>query len=83
MKDCYKDLIDTFLNLSKPLFDRNSRIIDKCTDSIDSDITIFEYIPVSATTNYYWRGDGLKTNCWPGDLSATIPWAWNIAFYLL
>ena len=53
MKDCYKDLVDTFLNLDEPLFDINSRYIDKCTDSIDSDITIIEYIPVAATTDYY------------------------------
>ena len=37
-KDCYKDIIDTLLNLEDPFFDINSRLIDLCTDSIDTDV---------------------------------------------
>ena len=83
LKDCYKDLLDTIFNLDKAFLDPNARWIDKCTDSIDTDITLIEYIPVTATKDYYWFGDGLVTNCWPGDLSATIPWAWNILAFVI
>ena len=86
MKDCYKDLVDTLLNFGDPLFNENARLIDKCTDSVDSDITIIEYIPVATTSDFYFYGDDSRdtaTSCWPGDQSTVIPWAWNLAAYIL
>ena len=74
-KDCYKDLIDTFLDVRSTLFSENSRLIDKCTDSIDSDITILEYKPITTEQDFYMYGDGKKTSCFPGYIRSYIPLA--------
>ena len=67
-KNCYKDILYTLTNFDNWL-GTSAKIIDKCEDSSDEDITLYEFIPISAYSETYLYGDGGKSNCWPGELT--------------
>ena len=47
-------------------------------------MTIYEYIPVATTSQWYMFGDGSKTACYPGDVSSYIPLTlWNVMLGVL
>ena len=48
-KDCYKDFIETFTDLSN-WTDDNAKLIELCSDSADQDITLYEYSPYTTYT---------------------------------
>lgn len=66
-KDCYKVLIQSLTDYSN-WTGKYAKLLDKCSDSDDEDITVYTWNPIPADQTTYIYGDSSFTQCSPGKL---------------